>query len=440
MGNSQSENNTTNGTLGSHHVAPEQKRGKSIEGANTIASKYKMGEILGEGSYSLVKRGMRRSDRCRVAIKMFDKKDLDDEALRCVRREWEINRKLHHPNLVSAYEYSEEEKFIYFVQEFLDGGELFDRIIQKTCYSEGDARDLAVTLLTAIKYCHDRNIVHREIKPDNLLYTNKTDDADVRLADFGCATEAAYNTINDESDKLYASFNEYIAPEILTKKNYGKPCDMWSFGVILYSLLGGYPPFDDDNIRVQISKIINADVEFHEEYWSAVSPDAKDLISKLLELDMDKRLTVDQALAHPWCKSTAEELAARNLDSNLKTLKVYRKLRRIKSAVRAVIAVNRMRRLMDGIHSAVEEVQMSENKEAVDGASSFGSQVSGSKRSEGLACTLTSDESSRAKTLHQSIPEVGSKKQCAETDDGLVSMINNPVDTTTTTNSSGIIN
>jgi calcium/calmodulin-dependent protein kinase I len=111
---------------------------------------------------------------------------------------------------------------------------------------------------------------------------------------------------------------------------------MWSFGVIMYVLLGGYPPFHDDNQRNLFRKIMKADYQFHPDYWGNVSEEAKDLIRGLLCLDVKKRLTVDQALAHPWCRAAAEKLAARNLDSNLKELRKYQNTRKFKAAVRAV--------------------------------------------------------------------------------------------------------
>jgi serine/threonine protein kinase len=223
-------------------------------------------------------------------------------------------------------------------------------------------------LLNSIKYLHDKNIVHRDLKPENLLMTSKEDDASVKLADFGFAVIADGFSITNQ-----CGTPGYIAPEILENKAYGKsnisssisftsliiytigkPVDMWSFGVILYILLGGYPPFHDDNQRALFRKIIKGEYQFHPDYWNTVSEDAKDLIRGLLTVDMKKRLTVDQALAHPWLKTADSELAARNLDSNLAELRKYQATRKLRAGVKAVIAINRMKNLIGGIKEAAE--------------------------------------------------------------------------------------
>jgi serine/threonine protein kinase len=121
---------------------------------------------------------------------------------------------------------------------------------------------------------------------------------------------------------------------------------MWSFGVILYILLGGYPPFHDDNQRALFRKIVNGEYEFHPDYWSTVSDEAKDLIRGLLTVDMHKRLTVEQALSHPWVQKSDNDLCKRNLDSNLATLRKYQATRKLRAGVKAVIAVNRMKQLL----------------------------------------------------------------------------------------------
>jgi len=127
----------------------------------------------------------------------------------------------------------------------------------------------------------------------------------------------------------------------------GKPVDMWSFGVILYILLGGYPPFHDENQKRLFNKIRNGDFQFHPEYWGGVSEEAKNLIRGLLTVDMKQRLTVDQALAHPWLKRSAEDLAAHNLDSNLAELRKYQATKKFRAGVKAVMAINRMKNLIN---------------------------------------------------------------------------------------------
>jgi calcium/calmodulin-dependent protein kinase I len=269
---------------------------------HTIEARYKLGDVLGEGGYSVVKSGISNIDGKRVAVKIITRKDLSEADEESLKQEVSILGKLNHPNITRLFDFFEEEKFYYVVLEYLDGGELFDRIVKKTYYSEKEARDLVFTVLKAIKYCHDQHIVHRDLKPENLLLASKNDDSDIKVADFGFATYAEGLSITSQ-----CGTPGYIAPEILKSKPYGKcclclffldsptfclpfslfnffidtlgkPADMWSFGVILYILLGGYPPFHDDNQRTLFRKICKGDYTFHPDYWSGVSSDAKDLI------------------------------------------------------------------------------------------------------------------------------------------------------------------
>lgn len=176
-----------------------------------------MGEVLGEGGYSVVKSAISNIDGRRVAVKIITRKDLseaDDESL---RQEVAILGKLRHPNITRLVDFFEEPEHYYVVLEYLDGGELFDRIVKKTYYSEKEARDLVFTVLKAIKFCHDQHIVHRDLKPENLLLASKSDDSDIKLADFGFATYAEGLTITSQ-----CGTPGYIAPEILKSKPYGK--------------------------------------------------------------------------------------------------------------------------------------------------------------------------------------------------------------------------
>jgi len=283
-----------------------------------------------------------------------------------LRSEVDILLKLKHANIVQAYDFFEEDKVFYVILECLEGGELFDRIVKKTYYNEKEARDLVLIVLMAIKYCHDRNIVHRDLKPENLLLTSKHDDANIKLADFGFATYCDGFNITTQ-----CGTPGYIAPEILEHKPYGKPVDMWSFGVILYILLGGYPPFHDENQSRLFRKITRADYQFHPDYWGSVSDDAKDLIRNLLTLDMNKRFTVDQALRHPWLGRSAQELAARSLDTNLAELRRYQATRKLRAAVRAVMAMNRMKGLLQppGADLSHEGVEVSKPEKTSSGKS-----------------------------------------------------------------------
>jgi serine/threonine protein kinase len=179
---------------------------------------------------------------------------------------------------------------------------------------------------------------NRDLKPENILLMSKEDDTGIKIADFGFAAR-----IGSGSVKQQAGTPGYVSPEVLERKAHGKPVDMWAMGVVLYMLLAGYPPFyqADEDPRAMYRRILTGNYQFHPEYWSAVSPEAKDLITGLLTVDPTARLTVDQVLAHPWLKKSKEELSLVILDRTIASLRDYRAARAVKlSALAAGIAID----------------------------------------------------------------------------------------------------
>ena len=278
----------------------------------------------------------------KVAVRVVNKqpdKPKQDENL---RKEVEILQQLQHPNIVSCLDFFEDRKSFHVVMEFLQGGEALDKLVQKQHYSELEARELVLVLLNAIKHCHDRSIVHRDLKFENLLLVSKETNhlGSIKVVDFGFATR-----VNGLEKLPQCGTPSYVAPEILKHEAYGLPCDMWSIGVIAYILLGGYPPFNERTQKALFSKIKRGKYEFHEDYWKNVSSEAQDFISKLLVADQRKRSTVDQAMKHDWILRAESELSNRKLDNNLKALRRYNARRKIMAAARTVIAANRLKHM-----------------------------------------------------------------------------------------------
>lgn len=221
--------------------------------------------------------------------------------------------------------------------ELLHGGELFDRIISMGNINEHAARDLVLGLLKALKFIHDKEIVHRDLKPENLLMINESSNL-VKIADFGLATKLKNGLTTD-----FVGTVGYQAPEILYHDPYGKPVDMWAFGIILFIMLAGYVPFHDPCERRMNENIKRGDLDFPADYWSHVSPEAIDFIKCLLCLDPNKRLTAGQALQHKWCTASPELLEKHNLDA--KKLLKFQAKRKLRAGIKAVIAVNRFNAL-----------------------------------------------------------------------------------------------
>ena len=196
---------------------------------------------------------------------------------------------------------------MYVIMEYLPGGELLEALLGKEKgsdgkephYSEEDARIIFSQLIEAVHYMHDKQIVHRDLKLENMLLQKPNDINSIKIADFGLAKkygQAALSTI--------CGTPQYVAPEVIkggsTPYTYGKECDLWSCGVILFILLGGYPPFYDDSEPRLFRKIRQGKPDMDDPVWDEVSTEAKDLIMKLLVVDPEKRLTVEGVLDHPW--------------------------------------------------------------------------------------------------------------------------------------------
>lgn len=302
---------------------------------------YKLGKQLGEGAFSVVKEGENRQTKKSFAIKIVTKAKLSKEDEIALKDEIEVLKDMKHKHIIRLYDVFEEPQHYFMVTEKMMGGELFDRIVQKSYYNEREARDTCDIIFSAIHYCHKKKVAHRDLKPENLLLTSENDDSDIKIADFGFAKRV----LQPKSLTTQCGTPGYVAAEILEGKPYDTQADMWSIGVIVYILLGGYPPFIESNQRTLFRKIRKGQYEFHEEYWGQVSDDAKDLIRNLLTVDPDKRFTSSQALSNKWIGADSSKLASLDLGINLEKFKKFNAKRKFKAAVSTVMAANKLNSL-----------------------------------------------------------------------------------------------
>ncbi|XP_063311607.1 calcium/calmodulin-dependent protein kinase type IV-like isoform X2 [Pelobates fuscus] len=300
---------------------------------NNLANFYTMGPELGRGATATVfqceEKGTQKPYAAKIIKKTIDKK--------IVRTEIGVLLRLSHPNIIKLKDIFETPLEIAIILELVTGGELFDRIVERGYYSEQDAACVVQQILEAVFYLHSNGIVHRDLKPENLLYAEKSPDSILKIADFGLS-----NIVDDQvSMKTVCGTPGYCAPEILHGSPYGPEVDMWSVGVITYILLCGFEPFfDPRGDQYMYRKILKCDYEFTSPWWDDVSLNAKDLVQKLIVLDPQKRLTVSQALQHPWVQGKAAKLS--HMDCTQKKLLEFNARRKLKVAMKAVVASSRL--------------------------------------------------------------------------------------------------
>ena len=248
-----------------------------------IKETYKIEGTIGRGSFASVKKAKHRESGKRFAVKVLSKKKMKDEDKLSMQTEIDILKAMDHPNVVKLLEVFEDERHWCLVMELMQGGEMFDMILEKEQFSEAEARDATRSIVDAISYCHSLGIIHRDIKPENLLLESKeTGISSVKIADFGLA-----KLLSEEKSTASTTCGTpgYVAPEVLEQKPYGKECDIWSIGVVTFILLSGTPPFYEEDNFALFEQIKKCRYEFDPEIWDLVSDEAKDFIKKILVAD-----------------------------------------------------------------------------------------------------------------------------------------------------------
>ncbi|KAM6447558.1 serine/threonine-protein kinase DCLK1 isoform 1-T1 [Liasis olivaceus] len=262
----------------------------------SIAERYKVGRTIGDGNFAIVKECIERSTGREYALKIIKKSKCRGKE-HMIQNEVSILRRVKHPNIVLLIEEMDMPTELYLVMELVKGGDLFDAITSTNKYTERDASGMLYNLASAIKYLHSLNIVHRDIKPENLLvYEHQDGSKSLKLGDFGLAT------IVDGPLYTVCGTPTYVAPEIIAETGYGLKVDIWAAGVITYILLCGFPPFrgSGEDQEVLFDQILMGQVDFPSPYWDNVSDSAKELITMMLQVDIDQRFSALQVLEHPW--------------------------------------------------------------------------------------------------------------------------------------------
>lgn len=325
-----------------------------------IEEKYELQEILGRGTFSDVKKALDKTDGSVWAVKIMSKtgNDEDEDLERrqeIIDTEIQIFKTIKHKNVVNLREIYETSETYYLVLECITGGELFDKIVELTHYSERQASKIMQQIFEGIAHLHSKRVVHRDLKPENLLLSSDDFDADIKITDFGLS--AIFN--EEEEMKMLRAVGTpgYISPEILesleTNEPYGPETDIWSAGVIMYILLCGFPPFYGDDEEDVYDQICEGEYSYPSPYWDGISDAAKDLIDKCLVLNPKNRITAHHALRHPWI---ADENRDVNMESAITELKKFNARRKFKGAVKAIQALNKMSGGLRGLRRSMRNM------------------------------------------------------------------------------------
>ncbi|NP_956744.1 caM kinase-like vesicle-associated protein [Danio rerio] len=279
---------------------------KDYNSPTEITDKYDLGQIVKSEEFCEIFRAKDKNTLKMYTCKKFLKKD-GRKVRKAAKNEIVILKMVKHPNILQLVDVYETRKEYYLFLELATGREVFDWILDQGYYSERDTSNVIRQVMEAVAYLHSLKIVHRNLKLENLVYYNRLKHSKIVISDFHLAK------LENGLIKEPCGTPEYLAPEVVGRQRYGRPVDCWALGVIMYILLSGNPPFydeaDDDDYENHdknlFRKILAGDYEFDSPYWDEISDSAKNLVSRLMEVDQDQRLTAQEAINHEWISGNA---------------------------------------------------------------------------------------------------------------------------------------
>lgn len=256
--------------------------------------------VLGEGHFGVVRNCYHKKSGESFAVKIINKHSASHVF---VKNEVGMLSNINHVYIVKMIDHYEDSDFVHIITEKYTGGDLFDKInrniTDEGCLPEGKAMEITRSLMMAVSYLHENNIVHRDIKPENILFESNCEGASIKLIDFGLSR---FHSDTDVLMRAQVGTYYYMSPEVINGA-YDRASDVWSVGIVVYTLLAGYPPFRGDTDREVLNSILHEELIFPEPGWSNKSVAVKELISRLLEKDPYKRIAIKEALdylEHWW--------------------------------------------------------------------------------------------------------------------------------------------
>ncbi|XP_031442988.1 peripheral plasma membrane protein CASK isoform X18 [Clupea harengus] len=302
---------------------------------------YELCEVIGKGPFSVVRRCINRETGQQFATKIVDVAKFTSSpglSTEDLKREASICHMLKHPHIVELLETYSSDGMLYMVFEFMDGADLCFEIVKRAdagfVYSEAVASHYMRQILEALRYCHDNNVIHRDVKPHCVLLASKENSAPVKLGGFGVAIQLGESGLVAGGR---VGTPHFMAPEVVKREPYGKPVDVWGCGVILFILLSGCLPFYGTKERL-FEGIIKGKYKMNPRQWSHISESAKDLVRRMLMLDPAERITVYEALNHPWLKERDRYAYKIHLPETVEQLRKFNARRKLKGAVLAAVS------------------------------------------------------------------------------------------------------
>ena len=290
---------------------------KSIN-LSVLSELFEVKGTLGKGKFGLVKLGIHKLTGRKVAIKIINKNGISEKEIQLTKTEIEILKIGQHPNIITLYDVIENEDKIYIIMEYCSGSDLFEYIEKRNFkLPEKRAAEIIRKLSSAIYYLHSFGIIHRDLKPENILMTDDSDDADIRLLDFGLSKIISQG---EKCNEPYGTLS-YVSPEVLKNIPYDQKADLWSIGIITYLLLSGVLPFDDENDNKAIArKTVFEKTPFYPSLWNHISKEGKDFVDKLLQKEPDDRMKIQEIFEHPWMKNFYKKKDSKHKSSSAKDI------------------------------------------------------------------------------------------------------------------------
>eukprot|EP01080_Neovahlkampfia_damariscottae_P010186 gene10186-2605_t len=273
-----------------------QRRNLKTGLRENVTVQYKKGKLLGKGGFAKCFEFLNLKSRETVAIKVVDKTNLKPKTKQKLTSEIKIHKSLKHKNIVEFKSFFEDSHFVYITLEICHCNSMMELMKNKRRLSNDESKFFILQLLEGVDFMHKQNVIHRDLKLGNIFLTNQME---IKIGDFGLASKLDFT---GQRKKTLCGTPNYIAPEILKNEGHGTEVDVWSIGVIIYTLLVGTPPFETQNVKTTYQKIKDLDFEFPPNI--SISESAKDLVKRILTLDPSKRPSIDEIKQHSWLRDT----------------------------------------------------------------------------------------------------------------------------------------